>query len=78
MKVNVQDCRAYSARALEIANLLDSNKSEDYLKVDEWLKANPSYAQYKIDTLVEVFDREVGLGADEPSPAGPGARRPRP
>lgn len=82
MRINVQDCRAYSPRAVEIANLLDSNKPDDYRKVDDWLKANPDCAQYDTMTLVEVFDREVGLSnpASEEQAGTPaqGERRVRP
>lgn len=62
MSYRIQDCRAFMPLAVEVANLQDSDKPSDYRKVEAWLKANPDYQQFATLTLVELFDREVGLG----------------
>lgn len=61
VNVSIQDCRNYDARAVEIANLLGSRSTQDYRKVEAWLKGRGEYQSFKLDTLVELFAREVGL-----------------
>lgn len=59
----VQDVRAFDARAVQIAQQLDSNEPADYRRIEKWLNAG-AYAHYSIDTLTELFDRDVGLAGE--------------
>lgn len=68
MKFEVRDVRSIDPLAVEIASQLsDKTPSMDqYRQIEKWLAKNPEYKTFKVDTLIELFDCEVGL-MGEPS-----------
>lgn len=70
-RVQVNDVRSYSSKAVAIVELFGSNMHSDYRAVEEWLKTS-KHRDCGADTLAEIYDREVGL----PSEASPHPERP--
>lgn len=60
----VNDVRIYNPKAVAVANHLGSQKPSDYILIADWM-VSTGQSDYSVDTLVELFDREVGLPDDE-------------
>lgn len=58
--VHVHDVRGFNPMAVSIANQMGSVEPSDFRRVEQWLNANPTYLEFNVDTLVELYDAEVG------------------
>lgn len=63
-KFVIQDVRVFDPKAVQIAQYLGSNEHADYRRIEAWLKANAKYADFDAVTLVDLFDREVGMRSE--------------
>ena len=54
------DLRRFDPKAIYIAHQLGSEKQSDFVLIADWIKKN-NHSDCNADTLVELFDREVGL-----------------
>ncbi len=61
---NVLDVRGYDPKAVAVAHHLGSTKHSDYVLIADWIKSK-GYGNSHVDTLVDLFDREVGLQPDQ-------------
>lgn len=63
--VQIQDCRDFNPQAVCIAQDLGSSNPVDYRRIEQWLTSNSKYSGFHVDTLVELFDREVGIFVED-------------
>lgn len=56
----VEDVRCYDPKAVSVAHHLGSDKPGDYKLISDWIRSSGNQ-DFSVDTLVELFDREVGL-----------------
>lgn len=60
----IEDCRPFSERTVEVTNLLGSDLPGDYQTVQDWLKKSKQSGSYMF--LAEMFRNDGGvLAADK-------------
>jgi hypothetical protein len=60
----IVDVRSFDPKAVSVAHQLGSERSSDYVLIADWIKSSGNAALH-VDTLVELFDREVGLRCEQ-------------
>lgn len=63
IQIQIEDCRPFSQRAVEVANLLGSDLQADYQTVEDWLKKSTRSGSEMF--LVDMFRIDGGILASE-------------